>query len=41
MSAKIAINGFGQSGSMFFRAAIHHADLELVAINELTETASN
>ncbi|WP_442886478.1 hypothetical protein [Candidatus Binatus sp.] len=26
---------------MFFLAALHHPDLELVAINELTETASN
>jgi len=41
MSAKIAINGFGHSGRMLFLATLHHPDLELVAINELTETASN
>ena len=40
MSAKIAISGFGHSGRMFFLAALHHADLELVAIDELTETTS-
>jgi glyceraldehyde 3-phosphate dehydrogenase len=41
MSAKIAINGFGHSGRMLFLATLHHPDLELVAINQLTETASN
>ena len=37
MPTKIAINGFGRTGRMFFRAAIHHPDLELVAVNDLTD----
>ncbi len=40
MAIKVAINGFGRTGRMFFRAALHHHDLELVAINDLTETAA-
>ncbi|MGO8801511.1 hypothetical protein [Candidatus Binatus sp.] len=41
MSAKIAINGFGHSGRVLFRAALHHPDLESVAVDGLGETASN
>jgi glyceraldehyde 3-phosphate dehydrogenase len=37
MPTKIAINGFGRTGRMFFRAALHHPDLELVAVNDLTD----
>jgi glyceraldehyde 3-phosphate dehydrogenase len=37
MAVKIAINGFGRTGRMFFRAALQHLDLELVAINDLTD----
>jgi glyceraldehyde 3-phosphate dehydrogenase (phosphorylating) len=37
MPTKIAINGFGRIGRMFFRAALHQPELELVAINDLTD----
>ena len=34
---RIAINGFGRIGRTFLRKAIVHPDLEIVAINDLTE----
>ncbi len=37
MFTKIAINGFGRTGRMFFRAALHRPELELVAVNDLTD----
>jgi glyceraldehyde 3-phosphate dehydrogenase (phosphorylating) len=37
MATKIAINGFGRTGRMFLRAALHYPDLELVSINDLTD----
>ncbi len=40
MAIKVAINGFGRTGRMFFRAALNHKELELVAINDLTDTAT-
>jgi glyceraldehyde 3-phosphate dehydrogenase len=40
MSTKIAINGFGRRGRMFFRAALNHLELELVAVNDLTDAAA-
>jgi len=33
--AKIAINGFGRIGRLFFRKTFDHADMEVVAINDL------
>ena len=33
--ANIAINGFGRIGRMFFRQAIDHPDINIVAINDL------
>jgi len=33
--AKIAINGFGRIGRLFFRAAFNNPDLNIVAINDL------
>lgn len=39
MSTKIAINGFGRIGRLYLRAALlKGSDLELVAINDLTDT---
>ncbi|MEX2090934.1 MAG: type I glyceraldehyde-3-phosphate dehydrogenase [Candidatus Paceibacterota bacterium] len=35
MSKKIAINGFGRIGRIFFRQAFGHPDLEFTAINDL------
>ena len=38
MSIKIGINGFGRIGRMVFRAALNRDDLEVVAINDLTDS---
>jgi len=39
MSIKIAINGFGRIGRTTFRKILdQHSDLEVVAINDLTDT---
>lgn len=38
MPIRIAINGFGRIGRLFFRLANEHAQLECVAINDLGET---
>jgi len=35
MKTKIAINGFGRIGRVFFRYAFGHPDLEIVAINDI------
>ena len=40
MSAKVAINGFGRIGRAFFRAAYHHPEIEVVAINDLVDAAT-
>ncbi|MEN2994810.1 MAG: type I glyceraldehyde-3-phosphate dehydrogenase [Thermodesulfovibrio sp.] len=37
MSVKIAINGFGRIGRLFFRASYEYPDIEIVAINDLTD----
>jgi glyceraldehyde 3-phosphate dehydrogenase len=37
MSIKIGINGFGRIGRMVFRAALKHPEVEVVAINDLTD----
>lgn len=40
MSIKLAINGFGRIGRVVFRAALKHPDVEVVAINDLTDPAT-
>ncbi|MDA3834748.1 MAG: type I glyceraldehyde-3-phosphate dehydrogenase [Spirochaetales bacterium] len=40
MSVKIGINGFGRIGRMVFRAAMNHPEVEVVAINDLTNSAT-
>ena len=40
MAAKVAINGFGRIGRNFFRAARGIPDIEIVAINDLTDAAT-
>jgi glyceraldehyde 3-phosphate dehydrogenase len=40
MSIKIGINGFGRIGRLVFRAALKHPDVEVVAINDLTDAAT-
>ena len=37
MSIKLGINGFGRIGRLVFRAALDHPDVEIVAINDLTD----
>jgi glyceraldehyde 3-phosphate dehydrogenase len=37
MSIKLAINGFGRIGRVVFRATLNHPDIEVVAINDLTD----
>ena len=40
MSIKLAINGFGRIGRVVFRAALKHPDVDVVAINDLTDPAT-
>jgi glyceraldehyde 3-phosphate dehydrogenase (phosphorylating) len=40
MSVKIGINGFGRIGRVVLRAALNHPDIEVVAINDLTDSAT-
>ena len=39
MTTRVGINGFGRIGRNFFRAALEQgADIEVVAVNDLTDT---
>ncbi len=38
MSVKVAINGFGRIGRLFFRSASKTPGIEIVAINDITDT---
>src|ERR1700681_4122033 len=38
MKTKIAINGFGRIGRNAFKIAFERPDLEIVAVNDLTDT---
>jgi len=40
MRVKVGINGFGRIGRLVFRAALNHPDIEVVAINDLTDSAT-
>jgi len=40
VATRIAINGFGRIGRMFFRAALHQKDLQVVAVNDITDAAT-
>jgi glyceraldehyde 3-phosphate dehydrogenase len=40
MGFKIGINGFGRIGRQVLRAALHRSDLEVVAINDLSDAAT-
>jgi glyceraldehyde 3-phosphate dehydrogenase len=40
MSIKLGINGFGRIGRMVFRAALTHPELDILAINDLTDPAT-
>ncbi|MET1014621.1 MAG: type I glyceraldehyde-3-phosphate dehydrogenase [Paenisporosarcina sp.] len=39
MTLKLAINGFGRIGRVVFREALQHSEVEVVAINDLTDAA--
>jgi glyceraldehyde 3-phosphate dehydrogenase len=41
VSTRIAINGFGRIGRNFLRAALNNPELEIVAVNDLTSSATN
>ena len=40
MKTRVAINGFGRIGRNTFKIAHDRPDLEVVAINDLTDTAT-
>jgi glyceraldehyde 3-phosphate dehydrogenase len=40
VAIKIGINGFGRIGRMFYRAALAHKDLQVVAVNDITDPAT-
>ena len=40
MSVRIGINGFGRIGRLVFRAALKHPEVEVVAVNDLTDAAT-
>jgi glyceraldehyde 3-phosphate dehydrogenase len=40
MSIKLGINGFGRIGRLVFRAALDRPDVEVVALNDLTDPAT-
>jgi len=37
MTVKVAVNGFGRIGRMAFRAAYDRDDIEIIALNDLTD----
>ncbi len=41
MTVRVGINGFGRIGRGYLRAALNTADIEIVAVNDLTSTATN
>ncbi len=38
MKTRVAINGFGRIGRISFRSAFDRSDLEIVGLNDLTDT---
>ena len=40
MTIKLGINGFGRIGRLVFRAALKHPDVEVAAVNDLTDPAT-
>ena len=41
MAVKVAINGFGRIGRLVLRAAINNQDIDVVAVNDLTDAETN
>ena len=40
MAIKVGINGFGRIGRNILRAALAHHDVDIVAVNDITDTAT-
>ena len=40
MAIAVGINGFGRIGRLVFRAALDRSDIDVVALNDLTDTAT-
>src|ERR1051325_6681552 len=40
MAIRVGINGFGRIGRNIMRAAMAHADIDIVAVNDLTDAAT-
>src|SRR5688500_12286618 len=40
MAIKVGINGFGRIGRNIMRAALAHHDVDIVAVNDITDTAT-
>ncbi len=40
MSVKIGINGFGRIGRMFYRTALQRSEIEVVAVNDITDATT-
>lgn len=40
MTVKVGINGFGRIGRLVLRAALNHPEIEVVAVNDLTDAAT-
>src|SRR3974390_945115 len=41
MTVRVGINGFGRIGRGFLRASLAQPEIEIVAVNDLTSTATN
>ncbi|NLC38770.1 MAG: ArsJ-associated glyceraldehyde-3-phosphate dehydrogenase [Clostridia bacterium] len=41
MTVKVGINGFGRIGRLVFRAGLSHPEIQVVAINDLTDAQTN
>ncbi|MDD2200743.1 MAG: type I glyceraldehyde-3-phosphate dehydrogenase [Firmicutes bacterium] len=41
MAIKVGINGFGRIGRLVLRAALGHADIDVVAVNDLVDARTN
>ena len=40
MTTRVGINGFGRIGRSFTRLALERADLEVVAVNDITDAGT-
>jgi glyceraldehyde 3-phosphate dehydrogenase len=40
MATKVAINGFGRIGRNVLRAAVNNPDIDILAVNDLTDAAT-